>query len=92
MICAILGIAFLFIHFILDNEINIGNEMDTINRMVVNDAIEQFKLTLQGGDPIEICVYAGMVTAAYLQAKDQEGYVKAKENEKRVCKAAGLDY
>ena len=66
--------------------------MDNIYREVIDDSIKQYNITLRGGDPIEICTYAIMVTNAFLQAKDQEGYIKAKENEKRVCKAAGLAY
>jgi len=38
----------------------------------------------------EICVQAGMVSAAYLQANDEPNYQKWKAIEKTDCKTAGL--
>jgi len=36
------------------------------------------------------CVHAGMVAAAYLQAKDQGSYARWKEVERQDCNAAGV--
>jgi len=65
-------------------------EMARINRQVVNDQIEQLKITIKHGSPMEICVQAGLVTAALLQAKDEAGYAEWKKVERKACKAAGL--
>ena len=71
---------------------SVQKEMDSIYRQVINDSIEQLEIAIKGGDKIDICVQAGMVSASYLQAKDEEGYLRAKKLEKKVCRSAGLDY
>jgi len=38
----------------------------------------------------DVCVHAGLVAAAYLQAKDEENYREWKATEKTDCVAAGL--
>ena len=70
----------------------IEKEMNSIHRQVINDSIQQLNIAIKGGDPIDICVYAGLVSAAYLQAKDEEGYIKAKELENKACENAGISY
>jgi hypothetical protein len=65
-------------------------EMTRINRQVVNDQIEQLKITVKHGSPTDICVQAGLLSAALLQAKDETGYAEAKKLEQKACKAAGL--
>jgi len=70
----------------------IEKEMDSIHRQVIKDSIDQLNIAIKGGDPIDICVYAGMLSAAYLQAKDEEGYIKAKAFEKKACENAGIPY
>jgi hypothetical protein len=65
-------------------------EMEKIEGQVASDAVQQYELARKGGDKIEICVHAGLVTAAYLQAKDEPNYLKWKEVEKRDCKKAGM--
>ena len=64
--------------------------MDSIKRQVANDAVDQYNLSVKGGDLIEICVYAGLVVAAYNQAQDQANYLKWKTVEKADCKKAGM--
>lgn len=61
-----------------------------INAEVIQDTLQQLGIVLKNGDPIEICVHTGLVAAAYLQAKDSEGYSRWKANEKRACKSAGM--
>jgi len=67
-----------------------SRDMDKIEDQVAADSVRQYNLSKQGGDPIEICVQAGMVTASYLQAEDQPNYLKWKETEKADCARAGL--
>ncbi|MCT7466488.1 hypothetical protein N5T78_07860 [Aliarcobacter cryaerophilus] len=64
--------------------------MDSIYRQVINDSIEQYEMVKRQGDPIEQCVYAGLVVASYLQAKDEEGYRIWKKIEKNDCAKAGI--
>ena len=54
------------------------------------DAVDQYEISRSGGDKIQICVQAGLVAAAYLQAKNQLKYVEWKEKERADCAAAGL--
>ena len=44
----------------------------------------------RNGTPMDVCVQAGLVSAAYLQAQDETGYKRAKETEKADCARAGL--
>ena len=64
-------------------------EMSSIENQVAEDAIEQFNIASEQGDPIQTCVSAGMVTAALLQAKDEARYNEWKEIEKEVCAPLG---
>ena len=67
-----------------------ANDLDKIEDQVAADSVRQYNLSKQGGDAIEICVQAGLVTAAYLQAEDQPNYLKWKDIEKADCARAGL--
>lgn len=67
-----------------------GTSMDRIEDQVAADSVRQYNLSRQGGDPIEVCVYAGLVSASYLQAEDQPNYLKWKDVEKADCKNAGM--
>lgn len=67
-----------------------GTSMDRIEDQVAADSVRQYNLSRQAGDLIEICVQAGMVSAAYLQAEDQPNYLKWKNVEKADCAKAGL--
>ena len=59
----------------------------SIEQQVVQDSIDQYNIVK---DPMEKCVYAGIVAAACTQAKDQNCYNKWNEIEKSDCKAAGM--
>ena len=37
---------------------------------MTNDAVKQYEMVKNGTDKIQICVQAGMVVAAYIQAND----------------------
>jgi hypothetical protein len=42
-----------------------------IENKVASDAVEQYRIAERQGDKMQICVQAGLVSAAYLQAKDE---------------------
>jgi len=64
--------------------------MRTIEQQVATDSEAQYNITKQSGTAIDQCVHAGMVAAAYLQAKDQGSYARWKEVERQDCNAAGV--
>jgi hypothetical protein len=64
--------------------------MDSVYSQVVADSIEQYEITKRGGDKIDICVHAGLIVAAYLQAKDEINYQKWKRIQKADCDTAGM--
>ena len=57
---------------------------------VVNDAVEQYQIATRQGDKMQICVQASLVSAAYLQAKDEVNYNEWKKIEKVRCETAGI--
>lgn len=64
--------------------------MDNIHEQVASDAIEQYEIAKRGGDTIQICVHAGMVAAAFMQAKDEGNYRSWLSRQNRDCEAAGM--
>ncbi|MBT2304812.1 hypothetical protein J7E70_30805 [Variovorax paradoxus] len=64
--------------------------MDEIYRQVVDDTVTQYNMVKRQGGPIDICVHAGLVAAAYLQAKDEPGYATWKDRQKADCETAGM--
>lgn len=64
--------------------------MKKIEQKVAADAVEQYRMTQRSGSAMDVCVQAGMVSAAYLQAKDQASYDQWKKTEAADCKRAGL--
>ena len=71
-----------------------GDEVEgapqSIEKQVVADAVRQYQIAERQGDRMQICVQAGMVAAAFLQAKDESNYQTWKDTERRRCAAAGL--
>jgi len=57
---------------------------------VADDAIEQYEIAKRSGTPMDACVHAGIVRAAYLQAKDEDNYQKWQSVERRDCQNAGM--
>lgn len=84
MLCSVAGIAF------LSSGKGQAGALQNIHDQVAADAVAQYEMTKRGGSPIDACVHAGMVTAAYLQAKDESNYQKWKATESADCKAAGM--
>lgn len=58
--------------------------------LIGKDAVEQYEMAKRGGDRMQVCVHAGFVTAAYLQAKDEANYQEWLKIKKNDCRAAGL--
>jgi hypothetical protein len=67
-------------------------DMADIEKKVCSDAIEQYEIAVRQGDKIQIAVQAGFVSAAMLQAKDEEGYREWKAVQDRAEKDAGLRF
>jgi hypothetical protein len=65
--------------------------MQDITNKVAADAVAQYRIAERNGSPIDVCVQAGFVTAAYLQAKDEPNYQRWKQTEKSVCAKAGIE-
>jgi hypothetical protein len=56
--------------------LNTSRVLDDITNQVAADAEAQYNMVEATGDLIQMQVQAGMVEAAYLQAQDNENYVK----------------
>jgi hypothetical protein len=67
-------------------------DMADIEKQVCADAIEQYEIAVRQGDKIQIAVQAGFVSAAMLQAKDEEGYRKWKAVQDLAEKDAGIRF
>lgn len=70
----------------------VQDQIQNINNSVADDAVAQYNIAKQQGDKIQICVQAGIVSSAYLQAQDQANYNKWKAIQSADCKAAGVPY
>ncbi len=68
----------------------IGCGMSYIENQVAEDAVKQYEIAKKQGDKIQICVQAGLASAAYLQAQNETKYNEWKDIEKKDCRAAGL--
>jgi hypothetical protein len=64
--------------------------MGQIEQKVATDAVAQYDIAKRNGDPIQTCVQAGMVSAAFLQAKDETNFNQWKATEKADCAKAGM--
>lgn len=67
-----------------------GTDLQVIQNQVADDSVKQYQIAKRNGSPIDACVQAGLVTAAYLQAKDEPNYQRWKEVEKADCERAGV--
>jgi hypothetical protein len=72
----------------IENQANL--KMQEIENKVAQDAVTQYGIAKRNGSNIDVCVQAGMVTAAYLQAKDEAHYQQWKQTEKSDCAKAGI--
>lgn len=67
-----------------------GCDTSSIEKQVAQDAVAQFEIAKRSGDGMQTCVHAGLVSAAFLQAKDEASYRKWLAIEKQECAAAGV--
>jgi hypothetical protein len=68
----------------------VEHEMQRIENNVAEDAVKQYEIAKKNGSAIDAYVQAGVVSAAYLQANDEENYKKWKEIEAQEAKLAGF--
>jgi len=66
------------------------SQMEEIQNQVADDAVKQYEIAKRQGDKTQIWVQAQLVSAAYLQAKDEANYQKWKAVEKQAGKDAGM--
>lgn len=69
---------------------HVKEEMNKIDHMVAQDAIEQYNIAKKNGSVMDAYTQACFVAAAFLQAKDSVNYKKWKAIEKEEGKLAGL--
>lgn len=67
-----------------------ATEMANIEQQVATDSVKQYEIVKRGGNLIETCVHAGMVVAAYVQAKDETNHQKWLQTQSADCKKAGV--
>jgi len=63
--------------------------VQSIRNEVAQDAVAQYRIA-EAGSAIDRCVQAGIVAAAFLQAKNESKYIYWKTTEESECKQAGL--
>ena len=69
-----------------------AREMQKIENQVAADAVNQYQIAKRQGNAIQVCVQAGLVSAAYLQAKDEPNYQQWKKTEIEDCRRAGVQH
>jgi len=67
-----------------------SSQLNSIEAQVAEDTVRQYEIAAREGDPMQKCVQAGLVSAAYLQAEDEPNYRVWKARQKTDCAAAGL--
>ena len=67
-----------------------AGEMQKIENQVALDAEKQYEIAKNQGDKMQIYVQASLVSAAYLQAKDESNYQKWKSIEASAAIDAGM--
>jgi hypothetical protein len=67
-----------------------GDSLKLLQDKVASDYVQQYEMAKRNGSPMDVCVLAGFVSAAYLQAKDEPNYAKWKQIERTDCAKAGV--
>lgn len=65
---------------------------DTIEETVAKDAVRQYMIAERQGDKMQMYVQAGICSAAFLQAEDEQNYRKWKEVENNLARQIGLPH
>ena len=68
----------------------LASNISRIEADVATDAVNQYNIARRQGDLMQICVQAGFVSAAYLQAKDEVNYRSWKRTQSADCERAGV--
>lgn len=63
-----------------------ASNLNQINQKVALDAAQQFNIAQKTASSPELCAQAGLVEAAFLQAKDAANYQKWQSIKKQHCK------
>ena len=61
-----------------------------LHKVVANDLAAQYNIARRSGNVMDMCVHAGIVAAANLQAKNESGYAEWKSTERSDCARAGV--
>jgi uncharacterized membrane protein len=67
-----------------------SSSMQRITDQVAAGAVKQYNIAAAQGDPMQKCVQAGLVSAAYLQTKNDAEYNSWKAIEAGDCAVAGI--
>lgn len=57
---------------------------------VTSGSVKEYNMAKRHGDKTDVCVRAGLVAEAYLQAKDEANYARWRETQRIDCQRAGL--
>lgn len=63
----------------------------TTDEHVVKAEIAQYRIVVENGSRLDICIHAGLVKAAMLQAQDSFGYKDWAQVENNMCKVSSAD-
>lgn len=85
-------IAMAFIGYMISGGIDdqVQRDLDNISSSVARDAEKQYEIAVKNGEHMDAYLQAGLVAAAYLQAKDEGNYKKWKKIEKEAGKKVGI--
>lgn len=76
--------------FFIGQDRAVASGMADIEAKVATDAVAQYEIAKRQGDAMQTCVQAGMVSAAFLQAKNEAQYTQWKATERADCARAGM--
>jgi hypothetical protein len=71
-------------------ETNSPPALDGIYAKVASDAINHYSIAKRNGTVIDVCIQAGLVSAAFLQANDEANYKVWKQTQQTDCSNAGM--
>ncbi|OPX99890.1 MAG: hypothetical protein A4E58_00202 [Syntrophorhabdus sp. PtaB.Bin006] len=84
------GIGLVSIIYTSSQITDITGSIGKSEQQVAVDAQKQYEIAKRNGTAMEACVHAGLVAAAYLQAKDEPNYQRWKQVEVSDCDRAGV--
>lgn len=93
VLAAVLGLLGVGAYFTIGREAQnklVAVEMADVETKVATDSVAQYEIAKCQGDPMQVCVQAGFVSAAWLQAKNEPQYNSWKATEKADCAKAGV--